>query len=78
MRAHSTSVVDGDILLFRAAEDAEDFLDPRAWASHLTGDLRQIDVPTTHPGMIRPATLAMIADALNRGTAVRSDAEVVR
>lgn len=78
MRAHSTSVVDGDILLFRAAEDAEDFLDPRAWASHLTGDLRQIDVPTTHPGMIRPATLAMIADALNPGTAVRSDAEVVR
>lgn len=66
MREHTTSVFDGDAVLFRATEGAEDFLDPSAWSNHLTGSLRRIDVPTTHPGMVHPETLELIAAELDR------------
>ncbi|MDL9938974.1 amino acid adenylation domain-containing protein [Gordonia sp. ABSL1-1] len=66
MRDHETSVFDGDAVLFRATEGAQDFLDPSAWTAHLTGTLRQIDIATTHPGMVRPPALRLIADECNR------------
>ena len=34
MRTHTTSTFDGDAILFRATENAQDFLDPDAWRGH--------------------------------------------
>ncbi|MGV9712569.1 amino acid adenylation domain-containing protein [Gordonia sp. NPDC003424] len=65
MRTHTTSEFDGDALLIRATEGAQDFLDPDAWTSHLTGKLTRIDVATTHPGLVRQPTMSMIARHLN-------------
>ena len=68
MRTHTTSTFDGDAILFRATENAQDFLDPDAWRGHVSGKFRQIDFATAHPGMIRPAALARIAQAVNGET----------
>lgn len=65
MREHTTSVFNGDALLIRATENAQEFLDPDAWTSHLTGKLERIDIATTHPGMVRQPAVSMIARLLN-------------
>lgn len=65
MREHRTGVFDGDVTLFRATRGTESFLDPTSWHGHVRGQIRQIDVDTTHPGMVHPETLAAVAAVLD-------------
>ncbi|GAB05185.1 non-ribosomal peptide synthetase [Gordonia amarae] len=74
MRSHTTSTFDGDAILFRATENAQDFLDPDAWRTHLGGEFRKIDFATAHPGMIRPAALGRIAAEVNAVSGGDTDA----
>lgn len=65
MRDHHTGMFDGDVTLFRATRGTESFLDPTSWRGHVGGRIDQIDVDTTHPGMVHPETLAAVAAVLD-------------
>ncbi|MFT4202009.1 amino acid adenylation domain-containing protein [Gordonia sp. (in: high G+C Gram-positive bacteria)] len=64
MRSHETGVVAGDADHFAAAESAEDFLPPTAWAPHVAGAVRYTSLAVNHPGMVAPDSLAAVADVL--------------
>ena len=64
MRTHRTGVVDGDLTHFAAGRSAQDFLPPSAWEPHTRSTVHFTELPVNHPGMVAPASLATIAEAM--------------
>ncbi|MGW8700653.1 amino acid adenylation domain-containing protein [Streptomyces eurythermus] len=65
MRAHEHRVYDGDVLFFTAAAPrAEDWLTREAWRPYVTGRIVNLDLPCTHPQLMRDRYLDDIAAVL--------------
>lgn len=62
MREHSTERFPGTAQLFTAGLNPE-ALDESAWFPHMDG-LDVVELPCTHPGMVRPESLQQVAAAL--------------
>ncbi|MBB2942548.1 enterobactin synthetase component F [Actinoplanes lutulentus] len=66
MREHQHRFYDGDALIFvAAAPRAEDWLSASAWGSYIGGEVVVRELDCTHPGMVSPAALKIIANDLN-------------
>ncbi|GGN98839.1 enterobactin synthase subunit F [Actinoplanes lobatus] len=67
MRDHEHRLFVGDTVMFvAAAPRAEDWLDAGGWRPYLDGDFTIVDLDCTHPGMVSPASLAVVGRELNR------------
>ncbi|MFJ8334471.1 amino acid adenylation domain-containing protein [Streptomyces sp. NPDC094437] len=67
LREHTHRRYDGDVLFFTAAAPRpEDWLTHTAWAPHVSGDLRNLDLPCTHPELLRDAQVEVIAREVAR------------
>ncbi|MFF7095663.1 amino acid adenylation domain-containing protein [Streptomyces rubradiris] len=65
MREHEHRVYDGDVLFFTAAAPrAEDWLTREAWRPYVTGRIANLDLPCTHPQLMRDRYLDDIAAVL--------------
>lgn len=62
MREHSTERFPGAAQLFTAGLNPE-ALDESAWVPHMD-ELDVVELPCTHPGMVRPESLQQVAEAL--------------
>jgi thioesterase domain-containing protein len=61
----SPGLFPGDLLLFRATEEAEPG-DATAWGPFVAGRIEQVDVSTTHHRMMRPEALDAILPEVAR------------
>ncbi|MGI5256054.1 amino acid adenylation domain-containing protein [Streptomyces angustmyceticus] len=65
MREHRHRAFAGDLLFFTAAAPrAEDWLTREAWQPHVTGAIDNLDLPCTHPQLMRDQQLDEIAAVL--------------
>ncbi|MEU4556992.1 amino acid adenylation domain-containing protein [Actinoplanes sp. NPDC023936] len=66
MREHRHHVFDGAAVMFvAAAPRPEDWLSADAWSPYIDGDLEIHELNTTHPGMVSPESLSIVACELN-------------
>ena len=66
MREHQHRHFAGDAVMFvAAAPRTESWLDPAAWQPYIGGELTVHHIDTTHPGMVTPTSLKIVAAELN-------------